>query len=343
MGQNLNTLRSIPTEIAFSENEAIPASINTSKADAPYVQIMRVGKFNHSVYGEFEISQDTLRQLKDNFDKKIRGIDIAVDYFHESDKHAAGWFTELFLSDDHNQLWGKVKWTPAARTKLAEKEIRYFSADFTTEYIDPETGEKFANVLLGGGLTNRPFIKGMEPIVQLQEKNKGDSSMTLDEIKKENEQLKLDLSAAKKLADMMPSKEEKIKALEAEIAAKMKELDALKADNVAMKDEQKKYADEKALSEKTGAFEKLLVAGKVCAAQKEAFISGDTVKFAELAQPLNLADRGNGTGDTKNADAYTQIIKLAQEKIKLDAKLSLGDAISMVLTENKVLADEYNK
>jgi hypothetical protein len=56
---------------------------------------------------------------------------------------------------------------------------------------------------------------------------------------------------------------------------------------------EKKQQEDKKLSEKTSNFNKLLSEGKAVEAQREAFMKDDTVKFAELAQSVNL--QGNGS------------------------------------------------
>lgn len=164
------------------------SNIGPGGANNPSVQVLRVGKFNHPKYGEFEITQATLAEMKQNFDNNVRGVDIAFDYFHESDKEASGWPSELYLSDDGNELWSKVDWTPAAQRKLAEREIRYFSPDFAFQWEDPETGKTYKNVLFGGGLTNRPFVKDMAAIVAHEQKGK---PMTEEQVKKLEAVLKL--------------------------------------------------------------------------------------------------------------------------------------------------------
>ena len=82
------------------------------------VQILRVGKFNHPSYGAFEITKKTLAEMKANFDKKVRGIDLAFDYYHASDEDAAAWVNTLELAEDGAELWATVAWTPKAAKKL---------------------------------------------------------------------------------------------------------------------------------------------------------------------------------------------------------------------------------
>ncbi len=133
------------------------------------VQVLRVGKFNHPKYGYFEITTKTLSEMKANHDANIRGLDMAFDYFHKSDEDAAAWVKSLELSEDGQALFAVVDWTPTAEKKLAEREIRYFSPDFAFKWTDPERGTIHNNVLFGGGLTNRPFVKEMEAIVASEE------------------------------------------------------------------------------------------------------------------------------------------------------------------------------
>jgi hypothetical protein len=44
-------------------------------------------------------------------------------------------------------------------------EYRYFSPEWTYSYIDTESGIDYGATLLAGGLTNRPFFKGMASVM----------------------------------------------------------------------------------------------------------------------------------------------------------------------------------
>lgn len=303
------------------------------------VQVLRTGKFNHPVYGEFEITAQTLAEMKKNFDEKVRGIDIAVDYFHDSDKEAAGWFNALELKENGEELWASVEWTPAAIEKIKNKELKYFSPDFAFQWSDPETGVTHENVLFGGGLTNRPFVKEMAAIAAT-ETEKG-NQMTLKELQDKVAKLEADnkklseeaVVAEKKMGDMQGNAD-KVAALEAQIAELQKQLEAEKA-NVAKMGEEKKAAEAAtALAEKKTQFAKLLSEGKACAAQEEAYIKGDMNEFVKLAQPVNLGGKGattTGDGDSRE----DKVIKLADEKQKADPKLSRVDAVSLANKEIK--------
>jgi hypothetical protein len=57
----------------------------------------------------------------------------------------------------------QVDFTPAAAKSIQDKEYRYFSAEFVDEWTDA-TGAAHKDVLFGGGLTNRPFMKNLLPV-----------------------------------------------------------------------------------------------------------------------------------------------------------------------------------
>lgn len=113
-----------------------------------------------------------LSEMVENFENESRGIVPALDYMHESQNIAAGWFKKLFIkaSENGHELWAQIEMTPNGAKVLSDKEFGYVSADFDTEYQDNETGEKHGCVLLGAGLTNRPVIKRMASAISLSEK-----------------------------------------------------------------------------------------------------------------------------------------------------------------------------
>ncbi len=308
-------------------------------------QILRVGSFNHPKYGKFEITKQVLAEMKANFDARVRGIDISYDYYHDSDEDASAWVKSVELREDGSELWGQVDWTPKARQKLAERELRYFSPDFAFQWTDPETGTAFNNVLFGGGLTNRPFVKEMQAIVAdetkleetyMNELEKAQAALKLAEAKI----LKLsedNAEAEKKMADMVPKAQgnDKIAELEGKIAALQAELAKAKGDSEAALAEKKKLEEAAQLAEKVSAFNILLSEGKACVAQKEAFISGNMTEFIKLAQPTNMKPAGRSSSDDGQTDDTKAIIKLAEEKQKANPKLSRGDAISIAKKELK--------
>ena len=136
------------------------------------MQILRTGAFTDPRYGTFPITSKMLDEMVKNFSEGVRGVIPSLDYKHESDDVAAGWFHKLYTKQDGNdtELWAEIEMTPRGEKTLSDKEFGYISADFDSDYCDNETGAKHGCVLLGAGLTNRPVIKRMESVIELSEK-----------------------------------------------------------------------------------------------------------------------------------------------------------------------------
>lgn len=321
------------------------------------VQVLRVGSFNHPKYGAFSITHQVLSEMKTNFDNNIRGVDLCFDYFHDSDKEASAWVDDLTLEENGSELWAAVSWTPQATKKLSERELRYFSPDFAFKWTDPEKNVTFSNVLFGGGLTNRPFLKEMKAIVadETQGENMTDLEKAQAKVKEmEAANLKLSEQCAgmeKKMADMVPKPvpppaadpkkldeggDGDVAALKAQIADLQAQLAKAQSESEVALAEKKKADEAKMLAEKTTEFNVLLSEGKACAAQKESFLKGDMTNFVKLQQPLNLKGSGSVHGaESEGGDDAKAIIKLAEEKQKNDPKLDRGSAISLAKKELK--------
>lgn len=342
-------------EIKLSDPKAgMPAAID------PAVQILRVGAFNHPKYGEFQITALILAEMKSNFDSGIRGIDIALDYFHDSDKEASGWLKSLELREDGTELWGEVDWTPKARKMLSEREVRYFSPDFAFEWTDPETEKTYQNVLFGGGLTNRPFVKDMAAIVASEKKGE---TMTLAELEKmvlklsegnsdlaakhaELQKAHADLlekhgALQKKLDDADADEDEDDDSSDDEpkdLDSAKKMLGEMKAKLAEYAENAKKAEEAKQMAEKKSKFQVMLTEGKACAAQEAAFMKGDMEEFVKLSEPVNLGGKGHGGGSKEGGakgDRDDRVLKLAEEKVKADPKLKMHDAIVLANKEVK--------
>lgn len=126
-------------------------------------EILRTGDFYDPRYGKFSIDAGLLHRLKDNFDSKILGIDVAVDINHDAEGGAKAWIKELSVKND--RLYMKIKdVTEQGKQFLKEKIYKYFSVEFRP-FNKVEDGKKVTikDVLRGVALTNRPVIKGMAP------------------------------------------------------------------------------------------------------------------------------------------------------------------------------------
>jgi phage I-like protein len=140
----------------LNEDENLPESI----------EILRKGSWDHPMYGKLDINDLTFNDLIQNFNNNVRGIDISFDLEHGETNHkseAIAWVKNLEKKD--NKLLAFIDWTKFGKEKIKDKSFRYFSPEFKKIYKDPETGKSYNNVLFGGSLTNRPFIKKMKPVM----------------------------------------------------------------------------------------------------------------------------------------------------------------------------------
>jgi phage I-like protein len=130
--------------------------------DASWVHAMGIGKYQHPVYGELDFNPTNIQEYADSVNNRVRGIDPDIDYDHKlRTDEAAGWVKKAEARNDG--LWLFVEWTKTAASKIKEKAYRYFSPTFKDEWEDPK-GQKFKNVVFGGAITNRPFLKDLVPV-----------------------------------------------------------------------------------------------------------------------------------------------------------------------------------
>ena len=146
----------------FSYSEIIKSGDKTSK-----VQILKTWKWKHSSYWEFSINERDLKEFKQNFDDKVRGVDLAVDVGHDFNHKAVGWFKELMI--EGKKLFATIEWNHEGLYLVKEKVYKYFSPELHFEFQDEETGKVIKNLLSGWGITNRPFFKNMEALEASEE------------------------------------------------------------------------------------------------------------------------------------------------------------------------------
>jgi hypothetical protein len=139
--------------------------IQFSEGQKKWIQAARVGEHLHPTYGKINFTADRLQRFADSVKKKVRGIALDIDYDHKADptkgNEAAGWVEDAKVEGDALMLL--VEWTKSAAEKIQEGAYRYFSPEFQDEWTDSQ-GIQHRDVLFGGGVTNRPFLKDLLPI-----------------------------------------------------------------------------------------------------------------------------------------------------------------------------------
>jgi phage I-like protein len=256
------------------------------------IELAKVVSGTHVNYGKVEITKEMLQSFAHNFDESVVGVDLMIDYNHEQ-RGSAGWVKSVFTSIDGNTLFGEVKWTPKGAQCLSDREFRYYSPEFTMNYVHPHTGVQHGPTMLGGGLVNRPFLK-MEAIVTFKENNTNQK----EEVKMEtvalteHNAMKSDLE--KQITEFKLS-EEKVKNV---VNGQKEEITKLAEELKELKEATKK-------AETEAKNQKLFTEGKINKAQLVALNEGkDQYEVFALAGELNTEPKGK--------DGETPAIELSE-------------------------------
>jgi phage I-like protein len=139
------------------------STVQLSDDGPTWIQAMPHGKYKHPFFGDIDITPSRTKRFADNVTNNVRGTELDIDYDHKmTSGEAAGWVKAAEARS--SGLYLLVDWTSAARQKIRDKAYRYFSPEFADEWEHPKTNEKYKDVIFGGGITNRPFLKDIAPI-----------------------------------------------------------------------------------------------------------------------------------------------------------------------------------
>jgi phage I-like protein len=158
------------TTLKLSEDDTSPIlarfievdSIELADAAGSWIQAFPYVEYDHPIHGKIKMDRERAERMAANVGANVRGQDLDIDYDHKALRgDAAGWVKKAEARDDGLYIF--VEWTKEALTKLKEKAYRYFSPEYVDKWKHPD-GRVFRDVLFGGALTNRPFLKGILPI-----------------------------------------------------------------------------------------------------------------------------------------------------------------------------------
>lgn len=131
-----------------------------------WVHLLPYTEVNHPQYGEVVINEEKVAGFVKNFEGNVVGTDLMVDYEHRNGPEggrAAAWFSALEQRDDG--MWGQVSFVPRAAQAIKDGEYRYMSSEYFDEYTPSKKGsKKYKDVFMGAALTNRPFMKDLNPV-----------------------------------------------------------------------------------------------------------------------------------------------------------------------------------
>jgi phage I-like protein len=319
----------------FIKPMKIELSESADKVEMGRIQILREGEFEHSWYGTMKFDDGVFQSMIKNFQSNVRGIEIAVNYSHNSGGEAAGWIKSLEHID--GGLFADVEWTEDAKEKIKANKFKYISAEFDTEYKDPEGGQKYGATLLGAALTNIPFVKNMNKVLSDIEGMPPEAQNKIKEFFDKQKKETKKMNFEEMLEGLKTLSEDQKKQVATSLGVKLAE--DVKPD-VKLSEEIASLKAELDKKDKEIQFSEMLANGKVVPSQKEAFMSGDMKAFAENAVKINLSENGTQNGG-KNTDdkagktedkmtsdeASAKILELA-EKIKTEKQVNFAEAVS---------------
>lgn len=331
---------------------AIQLSEITAQDGAQWIQILKLCTVNYmedDKERKLVIDENLFNSLIKNFNDDVLGIKIMIDIAHDTEGPAAGWIKNLKIME--GRLMAEVEWTELGLEQKEKKLYAYISADYDPNYVDNETGKSYGPTLRGAALTNRPVIKKMQPTVQLSETTSTReeimtekelelteklqaSEKKLAEMEKKFADMEKKLSESSEVSEEVVQASENNKKLAVQLAEVNKTIETLAETN-------KELMEKARLSEKEKDFSVLMSEGKAVPAQKEAFLKGDMIEFAKLAQSVNLSERGRASRTVEGAtmtekEAEAKLIQLSEAKVK-DKGVRFSEAQKQVLLENPEL------
>lgn len=295
------------------------ASENGTVEPPKEIELLRTGSWDTPYHGRFDITEQNLRNYAAHAkDPNIRRA-LPVDREHDTIGGAAGWLGE----DEHYQpkdldvrandaggfsLWASANWTPQGAQDIRDRVYRFFSPEFADrDYEDPEqAGVYYDDVLIGGGLTNRPLFKHLTAVAA----SDGTGADGLTESHKQNIiYLSSEEQNSMNLKDLLAKKHEDLSAEEKAFIVEHKgelnddQLKAMQDAGVVEKDgDGNETAEQKAEREKQEADAK---------AQADA----DAQAKAD-ADAAAAAGNGDGNGDGSGTQARDGVVTIKANELK---------------------------
>jgi hypothetical protein len=173
------SVRARNTEPAgFIRGEPVLLSLNLDADDdgkPVWIQLAKPGTFKGHPSGKpFTLDRGVFEQAIKNF-RGNRDGRLPVDFEHASEQAATegsiptsgapaqGWIVDLAIRPDGN-LWALVEWGELAQQYIREGKYRYISPAIHLRMKDRVSGQEIGAYISSAGLTNQPFLDGMQPL-----------------------------------------------------------------------------------------------------------------------------------------------------------------------------------
>ena len=326
--------------IALDSNTIVDGDKDSGLID---IEMLRVGTFEHPRHGTLEITDGLLSGMVKNFKDDVIGREVSFDWNHEA-KKASAWLRDLQVEGDY--LIGTIELTKSGRESVEEKEYGYFSIEFM-DYEDPESGDEFGPTIMGGALTNRPFISNLKKIEFSLE---GENTKLYREVKEMSDIKREPVKTEKKdPKDVQLEEMEAMKVKNQDLEDKLKKLEEPK--KTKTKDEPKDIKLEEFINAQKVQLETM--EGRITKLQEaNDFLKDENVKTAEAAKITDIKSFCNEllndghhhpavvetvkdilleNPSTKKVYKFTETIGEGDEAKTREVDASLKDVISTVL------------
>ena len=342
-----------------------PVNLDSNGMLPTRIAVMKAGNWPDSVKGNFSISVDDLKEIKDNFDKGIgfptedSSTGLAIDFMHDYAAEAAGWIKGLELDANEGVLYGSpVEWTDAGAAAIQGGKFKCISP---SGYFGSKNGkqmsmwsnptnlkEKVRNVLDGAGLTNIPFLRGMSPIRADKMEDEFDNTasgydnviyVVQNQHKKENP-MNLDSLRVKERNDLSIPEFDFLEENKAKLSAE--ELTKFKLEAAKKEEEGEKLsAEDKALLDAIKSGDKKVVNKEELSAEEKKI--ADLEKTAldyktEKAQAVVNGHISRGAIKQDASEFWTKQLL----SVEGDDRKALEDQLSAI-PDNELLKEEFNK
>lgn len=175
---------SILNEICLSDSSKYETTSSEKEKDdneehtatTTKLELLRSGVWSHPWYGSIIFDKKYFMSCIQNFVNNVLHRDISFDAQHMPWFGAVAWVTKLSLRrrkffDDKKRwvLTADVEFTKDGEDMIRQKRFKYFSSEVHDNYKEQEISDndnnnqlkEYGPTLMGGGVTNRPYISGM--------------------------------------------------------------------------------------------------------------------------------------------------------------------------------------
>lgn len=169
--QGVAALRDAGREFYDGDGVAL-STRDTSEEGRTWIQLAKSGSYAGHPSGPFELTTRVFAEIIGNF--RAQANPVPIDFEHASEQDptrgdipsrgapATGWIHDLEIRG--SDLWAFVEWLEPAKSQIRAGQYRYISPALRFGSKDRVTGRVIGPKITSAGLTNTPFLDGMQPL-----------------------------------------------------------------------------------------------------------------------------------------------------------------------------------